>query len=215
MISISWWNLILCTRCLVISVFTLPLTKWMLFTNVWIMDSFIIAIVPSNRESYSAMKMLVTRESMIPMLNFSLQGWGSQLDNWWITSWYLHYSSCSWSVILAPGVWFCCALWWQKHSCSMFLFEARVVYRAEKGWESPQVISLKESKLSEHQIVSQLTQRSHTKMCQLCSLLSSGDHILDKCNSTSGNSTSTSIQRARVWNTCGTVAPVYCILVRW
>lgn len=157
MISISWWNLILCTRCLVISVFTLPLTKWMLFTNVWIMDSFIIAIVPSNLESYSALKMLVTRESMIPMLNFSLQGWGSQLDNWWILSWYLHYSSCSWSVILAPGVWFCCALWWQKHSCSMFLFEARVVYRAEKGWESPQVISLKESKLSEHRIVSQLT----------------------------------------------------------
>ncbi len=126
-------------------------------TNVWIMDSFIIAIVPSNLESYSALKILVTRESMIPMLNFSLQGWGSQLDNWWIISWYLHYSSCSWSVILAPGVWFCCALWWQKHSCSMFLFEARVVCRAKKGWESPQVISLKESKLSEHQIVSQLT----------------------------------------------------------
>jgi hypothetical protein len=58
----------------------------MLFTNVWIMDSFIIAIVPSNLESYSALKMLVTRESMIPMLNFSLQGWGSQLDNWWIIS---------------------------------------------------------------------------------------------------------------------------------
>jgi hypothetical protein len=91
----------------------------------------------------------------------------------------------------------------------MFLFEARVVYRAEKGWESPQVISMKESKLSEHQILSQLTQRSHIKMCQLCSLLSSGDHVLDKCNSTSGNSTSTSKQRARVWNTCGMVAPVY------
>lgn len=96
-----------------------------------------LQLCPATWNLNSALKMLVTRESMIPMLNFSLQGWGSQLDNWWIISWYLHYSSCSWSVILAPGVWFCCALWWQKHSCSMFLFEARVVYRAERRDGNP------------------------------------------------------------------------------
>lgn len=68
----------------------------------WTVSS--LQLCPATWNLNSALKMLVTGECMIPMLNFSLQGWGSQLDNWWMLSWYLHYSSCSWSVILAPGV---------------------------------------------------------------------------------------------------------------